>query len=56
MSLDDGCTWGTADLYQDVTFGRTGLGSMPLTWRLEDVGMEIDDGGDEADVHESRQS
>ncbi|KAI6166332.1 nucleoporin subcomplex protein binding to Pom34-domain-containing protein [Pisolithus thermaeus] len=39
---------GTADLYQDVTFGRTGPGSVPLTLRLEDVGMEIDDGGDEA--------
>ncbi|KIJ13298.1 hypothetical protein PAXINDRAFT_136264 [Paxillus involutus ATCC 200175] len=39
---------GTTDLYQDVTFGRTGPGSVPLTLRLEDVGMEIDDGGDEA--------
>ncbi|KAI9569308.1 nucleoporin subcomplex protein binding to Pom34-domain-containing protein [Boletus coccyginus] len=39
---------GTADLYQDVTFGRTGPGSSPLTLRLEDVGMEIGDGGDEA--------
>ena len=39
---------GTADLYQDVTFGRTGPGSLPLTLRLEDVGMEIGDGGDEA--------
>ncbi|KIK14216.1 hypothetical protein PISMIDRAFT_17437 [Pisolithus microcarpus 441] len=39
---------GTADLYQDVTFGRMEPGSMPLTLRLEDVGMEIDDGGDEA--------
>ena len=38
---------GTTDLYQDVTFGRTGPGSSPLTLRLEDVGMEID-GGDEA--------
>ena len=39
---------GTADLYQDVTFGRTGPGSSPLTLRLEDVGVEIDEGGDEA--------
>ncbi|KAG0698694.1 nucleoporin subcomplex protein binding to Pom34-domain-containing protein [Suillus ampliporus] len=39
---------GTVDLYQDVAFGRTGPGSVPLTLRLEDVGMEIDDGGDEA--------
>lgn len=39
---------GTTDLYQDVTFGRTGPGSLPLTLRLEDVGMEIDDEGDEA--------
>ncbi|KAI6013641.1 hypothetical protein PISMIDRAFT_11975 [Pisolithus microcarpus 441] len=45
MSLDDGCTWGTAE---DVTFGRTGPGSSLPTLRLEDVGMEIDDGGDEA--------
>lgn len=39
---------GTTDLYQDVTFGRTGPGSSPLTLRLEDVGMETSDGGDEA--------
>ncbi|KAG2356946.1 nucleoporin subcomplex protein binding to Pom34-domain-containing protein [Suillus spraguei] len=39
---------GTVDLYQDVAFGRTGPGSVPLTLRLEDVGMEIDEGGDEA--------
>jgi len=39
---------GTADLYQDVTFGRMGPGSVPLTLRLEDVGMEIDEGSDEA--------
>ena len=39
---------GTADLYQDVTFGRMGPGSVPLTLRLEDVGMEVDEGGDEA--------
>ena len=39
---------GTTDLYQDVTFGRTGPGSSPLTLRLEDVGMEVGDGGDEA--------
>ena len=39
---------GTADLYQDVTFGRTGPGSSPLTLRLEDVGMENGEGGDEA--------
>ena len=39
---------GTTDLYQDVTFGRTGPGSSPLTLRLEDVGVEIGDGGDEA--------
>ncbi|KAG1896455.1 uncharacterized protein F5891DRAFT_1053940 [Suillus fuscotomentosus] len=39
---------GTVDLYQDVAFGRTGPGSIPLTLRLEDVGMEIDEGGDEA--------
>src|SRR6267154_559447 len=39
---------GTVDLYQDVAFGHTGPGSVPLTLRLEDVGMEIDDGGDEA--------
>ena len=39
---------GTTDLYQDVTFGRTGPGSLPLTLRLEDVGMETGDGGDEA--------
>ncbi|KAG8219037.1 nucleoporin subcomplex protein binding to Pom34-domain-containing protein [Butyriboletus roseoflavus] len=39
---------GTTDLYQDVTFGRTGPGSLPLTLRLEDVGMETSDGGDEA--------
>ena len=32
---------GTTDLYQDVTFGRTGPGSSPLTLRLEDVGVEI---------------
>ncbi|KAF8433047.1 nucleoporin subcomplex protein binding to Pom34-domain-containing protein [Boletus edulis BED1] len=38
---------GTTDLYQDVTFGRTGPGSSPLTLRLEDVGMEIGDEGDE---------
>ncbi|KAG6330320.1 hypothetical protein ID866_8769, partial [Astraeus odoratus] len=38
---------GTADLYQDVTFGRTGPGSLPLTLRLEDVGMEMGEGGDE---------
>ncbi|KAI6013629.1 hypothetical protein BKA83DRAFT_4130285 [Pisolithus microcarpus] len=44
----DALTEWTADLYQDVTFGRTGPGSMPLTLRLEDVAMEIDDGGDEA--------
>lgn len=38
----------TTDLYQDVTFGRTGPGSLPLALRLEDVGMEIADVGDEA--------
>ncbi|KAH7922053.1 hypothetical protein BV22DRAFT_1197706 [Leucogyrophana mollusca] len=38
----------TADLYQDVTFGRTGPGSQPLKLRLEDVGMEMEDGGDES--------
>ncbi|KAI6034663.1 hypothetical protein BKA83DRAFT_687361 [Pisolithus microcarpus] len=37
-----------ADFYQDVTFWRMGLGSMPLTLRLENFGMEIDDGGDES--------
>ncbi|KAH0840297.1 hypothetical protein J3R83DRAFT_1306 [Lanmaoa asiatica] len=39
---------GTTDLYQDVTFGRTGPGSLPLMLRLEDVGMETGDGGNEA--------
>ncbi|KAG2088377.1 uncharacterized protein F5147DRAFT_789516 [Suillus discolor] len=39
---------GTVDLYQDVAFGRTSPGSIPLTLRLEDVGMEIDEGDDEA--------
>ena len=41
--------WGTGGTHQDVSFGRRG-GTQAVTLRLEDVGVEMDSGGDEAIV------
>lgn len=40
---------GTSHSYQDVSFGRRGS-SQPVTLRLEDIGVEMDNGGDEGVV------